>query len=409
MAVIGSVIGALSTMATIYDRVSKDRADGQTIKETLDKLHIDDTTVSLLSSGGNMVNFLKPFIVEPTIFITKNANNRADGNTILEHTVDVYASFYLQAFKALNNVYNVGNKEALRVLANRGFDHESMQDDYIVGLSDLESMSFLPGIVSKGNDFEDLKVTREKSIGLIKDDGVSGTKTIIRYLDIVIKSDLSTERDSILNKKNDKGELEGGTIKTSDSLTASIPIIIKANVIVVDLDTISNSVEHRASNAGFFKRILQWKVGIISTSDFLLAGDLVEAYKKGSLTKENFGKALDGAASNNINIQAVLDKKPGLNKIVFSYIMTDDELELLGKRMGYNINKGSDKTDMMNALLALNITSINEDREMISVYINGISGVTPSPIKKLSKGGGKDGGDAIEMLASALMSNKSVF
>ena len=89
--------------------------------------------------------------------------------------------------------------------------------------------------------------------------------------------------------------------------------------------------------------------------------------------------------------------------------MTDSELELLGKRMGYNINKGSDKTDMMNALLALNVTSINEDRDMVSVYINGISGMTPSPIKKLSKSGGKDGGDAIEMLASALMSNKSVF
>lgn len=409
MELVGGVIDALSTMATIYDRVSDDRTDGQTVKETLDKLKIDNTTVDLLTSGGNMVNFLKPFIVEPTIFITKNASNRPDANTILEHSVDVYASFYVQAFKALVNVYDVGGKEALRVLANRGFDYESMQDDYILGLSDVESMSFLPGMNSKSNDFEDLKVTRDKSIGLLKEDGVLATKTIIRQLDIVIKANTVMERDSKIAKLDRDGNPIDSTIKTDDTITANIPIIIKANVIVVDLDTISNSVEHRASNAGFFKRVLQWKVGIISTADFLLAGDLVTAYKKGALTKDNFGKTLDGSASNHINIQAILDKKPGLNKIVFSYIMTDSELELLGKRMGYNINKGSEKTDMMNALLSLNITSINEDRDMISVYINGISGMTPSPIKKLSKSGGKDGGDAIEMLASALMANKSVF
>ncbi len=409
MAIVGGVIGALSTLAAIYDRLSKDRADGQTMKETLDKLKIDSATVDLLSSGGNMVNFLRPFIVEPTIFITKNAYNRPDANTILEHTVDVYASFYLQAFKALNNVYDIDNKEALRVLANKGFDYESIHDDYIQGLSDVESISCLPGIVTRGNDFEDLKINRDKSVGLTKEDGVISSKTIVRQLDIIVKSNTIYERDSKLPKYDSKGELVADTIKTDDTLTANIPIIIKANVIVMDLDTISNSVEHRASNAGFFKRILQWKVGIISTADFLLAGDLVESYKKGALTKENFSKTLDKSSSNHINIQAILDKKPGLNKIVFSYIMTDSELELLGKRMGYNINRGSDKTDMMNALLALNITSINEDRDMVSVYINGISGMTPSPIKKLSKSGGKDGGDAIEMLASALMSNKSVF
>jgi hypothetical protein len=409
MAMIGSVIGAVSTLAAIYDRLGEGREDGQTVKEALERMNIDSATVKLTSAEGNMVNFLRPFIVEPTIFITKNANSRSDANTILEHTVDVYASFYLQAFKALNNIYNVTHEEALTVLANKGFDYESMSDTYEFGVSDVENISYLPNLVCSNMDQEDLKISRDKSIGLLKEDGVLATKTIIRQLDIVVKSNVISIRDSKLPKLDSNGNAVDNKIKTDDTLIANVPIIIKANVIVMDLDTISNSVEHRASNAGFFKRVLQWKVGIISTADFLLAGDLVDSYKKGALTKENFGKVLDGASTNHINIQAILDKKPGLNKIVFSYIMTDSELELLGKRMGYNINKGSDKTDMMNALLALNITSINEDRDMVSVYINGISGMTPSPIKKLSKSGGKDGGDAIELLASALMSNKSVF
>lgn len=392
-----TLIELLRTLSNVYDRVT----GNTTYEDALKTLKIDNATVSLATANGNMINFMKNHIVEPSIFISKNAYNRPDANSILEHTVDVYAAFYLQAFKTLINVYDLPTKEAISVLASKGFDYESLKNEFDgMGLMDLEGMKSLPNIsMSIGKDAEANSIAIEKSVAIGKDDNILSSKTIIRTLEIVIDSKATTSRETSLGKDS----------VMTDRLVVNIPIIIKANVNVVDLDTISNSVEHRSSNAGFFKRILQWKVGVISAKDFFLAGDLVESYKKGALTKENFGKTLDKSSSNHINIESLLDKRVGLNKIVFSYIMTDSELELLGKRMGYNINKGSDKTDMMNALLALNITSINEDRDMVSVYINGISGMTPSPIKKLSKSGGKDGGDAIEMLASALMSNKSVF
>ncbi len=393
-----TLIELLRTLSSVYDRVT----GSTTYDDALKTLKIDNATVSLATANGNMINFMKDHVVEPSIFISKNAYNRSDANSILEHTVDVYAAFYLQAFKALINVYDLPTKEAISVLASKGFDYESYKDDFkALGLMDLEGLKSFPNLTkSLAKDIEALEISLEKSVSMGKDDNILSTKTIIRTLDVVIESKASSSRDtSITNVKSN----------INDRLVVNIPIIIKANVNVVDLDTISNSVEHRSSSAGFFKRLLQWKVGVISARNFFLAGDLVESYKKGALTKENFGKTLDKSSSNHINIQSLLDKRIGLNKIVFSYIMTDSELELLGKRMGYNINRGSEKTDMMNALLALNITSINEDRDMVSVYINGISGMTPSPIKKLSKSGGKDGGDAIEMLASALMSNKSVF
>lgn len=367
--------------------------------EVMKTIKVDEATIALAGSGGNMVNMLRPMIIEPSIFITKTANSRTDINSISEHAVDVYAAFYIQAFKVLSNVYHLPTNQVLTILANKGFEYEAYKNNFDINAMDIESFTSLP----LGLDKEDMSVSLNKSVQSVKNDDIIPTKTIIRSIDIVLTSDLDMTYDSSV--PNEDGKF--GKEKTSSKLTANIPLMIKANIHVTDLDTIANSVEHKASSAGFFKRFLQWKVGVISFRELLLAGDLVEKYKEGVLTKDNFAKELGDSAGNHINVQALLDKRVGLNKMVFTYIMTDDELALLGKRMGFNINKASDKDKLMNALLALNITSINQDRDLVSVYVNGISGMSSSPIKKLSKGG-KDG-DGIEVLAAALMANKPSF
>jgi hypothetical protein len=96
-----------------------------------------------------------------------------------------------------------------------------------------------------------------------------------------------------------------GEERYADRMVVNIPVLIKANVHVVDLDAISSSVEHRASNAGFFKRFLQWKVGVISFRDLVLAGDLVEKYKAGAMSEGNFAKELSKSASNHVNINKI--------------------------------------------------------------------------------------------------------
>ncbi len=399
MADLASLVGVLTTLSRVYDAVTG-RADGSTVSDALGTLKLDQASVQLATSGGNMVNILGALVVEPTIFVTKTANNRNDINVLVENAVDSYASLYVQTFKLLSNVYNLPTSQTLNILANKGFEYESYSEGIDLSLCDLESFSRLPNLNKPiKDDFEALNMESSKKVKIEKEEDILSTRTVIRQLDINITSDLKYTKD--MNPDGTESE------DYSTSVTANIPIIIKANVHVVDLDTISSSVEHRASNAGFFKRVLQWQVGIISFRDLILAGDLIDSYKKGALEEGSFAKELSKASTNNININGLLDKKIGLNKMIFSYIMTDDELDMLSKRMGYSINKASSKTEMMNALLALNITSINEDRELASIYINGISGVSSTPIKKMSKGG-KDT-DNIELLASALMTNKPIF
>ena len=177
---------------------------------------------------------------------------------------------------------------------------------------------------------------------------------------------------------------------------------------VSDFSNIVNGISHLNSNTTFFKRLLQYRVGLISFWNLFTANDLVEKYKTESLSKENISAILNKASTNHFDLGKLLDKKVGLNKIVFSYIMSDMEYEKLGKASGYDFRKNKGKDELMNATLALNITTINPDRDIVTIYLNGIGGMASSAISKLSKSGTKDNSDMIAAMALALMSNKPI-
>ena len=101
----------------------------------------------------------------------------------------------------------------------------------------------------------------------------------------------------------------------------------------------------------------------------------------------------------------MINKHKGLNKMVVTYIMSEKELKQVSKGVGYDIDTRTEKQKLMNAMLAFNITAINTDRDKANTYINSISGFSTSDIKKLG-GSGKSNNDAIEMLATALITNK---
>lgn len=381
---ITGLISTVTSVSKVYDRIT----GSNTYSEGLKTLKIDDATVQLAKAGGNMVNFMKKHIVEPVIVVTKNSYNRKDIDTILNFSTDAYLAFYVMTFKILINIHKLTFNQALSVMASKGFEVEEFVESH-AALIDLESLDSLPLDIEST-----MRSTR--SITTLESNEFQDVKTIVRTVDI--KLDGSIEIELTNNVHGDK--------KHKENTSINIPIVVKANVMVVDAETIANSVEHRSSSVSFFKRLTQHRVGLVSLKDFLFASDLVAKYKEGVLTKDNFAGTINDNSRNHMNLETLLDKKVGLNKMVFTYILTDSELEMLGKRMGYNISKPKDKDKMMNALLAFNITGINEDRDMASIYINGINGSSMSSISKLSKGSSGKSTDSIEMLATALMSSR---
>ena len=393
-----SIIGALADVTKLFDTIGKvtGKTNGDLFAKTLKELKVDNTTVDLIKANGNMISFMSKYIVEIPIIVTKDMYSRNDIDKVIEHTIDVYSSFYLRTFNILTNMYHLEGQTAINLL-NSKVDLENygpLQE----GLTTLENVEkFSLGKTSRP-DLEAIEASVEKETTWVEDT-TTNSKTIIRNINLTCR---------VGSKISIKDSIGGDDENIIDNLTVNIPIIIKANVMVSDFSNIVNGISHLNSNTTFFKRLLQYRVGLISFWNLFTANDLVEKYKTESLSKENISAILNKASTNHFDLGKLLDKKVGLNKIVFSYIMSDMEYEKLGKASGYDFRKNKGKDELMNATLALNITTINPDRDIVTIYLNGIGGMASSAISKLSKSGTKDNSDMIAAMALALMSNKPI-
>lgn len=397
----GSLLGIVAAVGTLFDvfratklgkSVGADKLSGYS--DVLKQAGIGKTEIDLINSGGDMVKILGNTILEPTIIVSKSMYARKDINSVIESSVDAYIGFYTAVFRTLTLVYNMEPMLALSLLANKGMDREEFK---VIknGVMDLEGLKTLP----LGVDAEDIKIDQDiKRTSDFKEEKKDFfAKTVIRSTNLnITKIENTTTTDS--NNPD-------GSIKKVSNMQLTIPITIKANIHVVDVDAMVDSFKQFGVDASFTHRFIKWRIGALTTGQLLTGSDLIEDYKKRVLNPENFSAYINKKSLADLNILNVLKKHRGLNKMVVSYIMSERELKLLSAEIGYDINNRLEKQKLMNTMLAFNVTTIDTDRDIANTYISSITGFSSTPIRKLSSGG-KDS-DGIEMLASALISNKS--
>ena len=391
------IIGAASFLGRVYDAL-KGTKIGEKVgidpnatgyADLLKKAGIKDVDLKLLTSGGDMVKMLDKSILEPTIIISKSMYARKDIDKVIEASVDAYISFYLAVFKTLTNIYSLDPSVALSLLANKGFDSEEYKRP-AAGLLDLEDLDYLPIDCEASRSIEvknsmDVKKTNEDFL----------VKTVIKTVDLVIN-----QSKNIVSIDDN-----GGSNSNSMASSFTIPIIVKANIHAVDVDDMVSSFSQNGAEASLSTRFLKWRIGAINTHQFLTASDLLDDYRKNLLNSNNFSGYINKKSVADLNILNIINKHRGLNKMVVTYIMSEKELKQVSKGIGYDIDSRSEKQKLMNSMLAFNITAINTDRDKANTYISSISGFSTSDIKKLG-GSGKSNNDAIEMLATALITNK---
>lgn len=391
------IIGAVSFVGRIYDALKGTKLAAKAgidpnsagYADLLKRAGIREVDLKLLTSGGDMVKMLDKSILEPTIIVSKSMYARKDIDKVIEASVDAYISFYLAVFKTLTNIYCLDPSVALSLLANKGFDSEEYKIP-TAGLVDLEDLDYLPIDAEASRTIEvknsmDTKKANEDFL----------VKTVIKTVDLVVNQSKS------IVTIDDTGNDNTNSMVSS----FSIPVIVKANIHVVDIDDMVSSFTHRGAEASLTTRFLKWKIGAINTAQFLTASDLLEDYQKNLLSSTNFSSYINKKSVADLNILNVINKHKGLNKMVVTYIMSEKELKQVSKGVGYDIDTRTEKQKLMNAMLAFNITAINTDRDKANTYISSISGFSTSDIKKLG-GSGKSNNDVIEMLATALITNK---
>ena len=403
----GGLLGTVAAVGALYDlfkaskigkSIGADKTAGYA--DVLKTAGIGKTEIDLINSGGDMVKILGNMILEPTIIVSKSMYARKDINGVIDSSVDAYIGFYTAVFRVLTIVYNMEPMMALSLLSNKGMDRES-HEELVAGVMDLEGISALP----LGSNIDAEMFARD-----VLPNAVKIEKTDIKRTSDIKKDDkqdffAKTVIKSVnltLNKTTTKSS--GDTDTDQQNININIPITIKANVHVVDVDAMVDSFKQFGVDASFSHRWVKWRIGAITAGQLLTGSDLIEDYKKRVLNPDNFSAYINKKSMADLNIFNVIKKYRGLNRMVVTYILSERELKAVSSEVGYDIDNRLEKQKLMNTMLAFNITTIDTDREIANTYISSISGFSSTPIKKLTSGDKSN--DGIEMLASALISNK---
>lgn len=108
-----NVSALTSALFKVNEYIDKDSKGDLSNKEALNILFRD---YELSMSGGNIFKFLKKFIVQPTIFISKDLEGTPYEVDAINAQLNVFTAFYIQAVKIMTDHYQIDTISAINLL-----------------------------------------------------------------------------------------------------------------------------------------------------------------------------------------------------------------------------------------------------------------------------------------------------
>lgn len=109
--------GIFSAISLTADIVKAMSSGGDTNKAILDLIK-NTNKGRIVRSDGSMTRFLSSFIVEPVIIVSKDAHKADIIENLIGLNVDLFSSFYLQAFNIIGNVYGMDIATTIAVMSS---------------------------------------------------------------------------------------------------------------------------------------------------------------------------------------------------------------------------------------------------------------------------------------------------
>lgn len=421
------------TAATITGALSdKDKTPEERLK-----------TIRNAYSSGSMGSFMKRYIVQPTIFISKSAYRQEDIHDLINRQLDIFAGFYVDVFKTIITNYGVDPEIGVSVMGTGG--GEAMVADNIIlkvgGLA-LSGYDYLNKLSASVEDFESLvrSFESEEFFGVIPSFEASEEKDLssdlnkasqssamkegkkdsnvyvrtlgkdVSILDNQVTYDFYTRKVEMRFTTNPKriyakGEIKddkvpGGTkdasanikhgVEVPDKIEFTIPITIKATIISMDPRDLTNALEPKKRETGFFRRLEELRSGRIGYKEFFLGSDLIQARKKGRLKDVN---NLISQLEKNIasaNLKTLGTGMVGFEKYYNMFIITQEDEKRVRDVTGWDIVNNNGKERFLTALNAFSCLLVDTDYDKVGLMIKDVDDVSIVDRAKLKKKSKKD-------------------
>jgi len=416
------LMSALNTVAQLATAVND--SDAGATKAVLDALNSKE--MALARSGGSIMKLLGNYIIEPVALVSDTLKNEEVIEQLLETNVDIFASFYLQAFEILRTMYGLQDSAVFELL---GTDNGGLERVMLKGASKAlsnEGRDYLKEVLLDEINLSTEADTRQHKRSENKEITVSAI--IQKELEITIKFTRSTRetknkiktdnhgsmtsRDEAIragtyNKQNDHHFSSEREIKDIQAIEyVVIPVLIKAHVIFTPFENILNMLKPNARDKSFANRLDDYRSGAVSLLDFIFTGDLIKEYKKNKLKdKDGLLKMLNDRTLS-ANSKLATQKIIGFEKYYNIMVISNDEKHIVENHLGGSVNKSKYKERLLEESNSLMLNIMDVDYERVTLYTKDIRGKSDITYKALSKrkGENNDYGE----LVKAVMGNKPV-
>lgn len=174
------------------------------------------------TNKGSILRLLKSYLIEPTIFVTKSVQEQCPDKVhdAIGEEIDLFCTFYSQAFKILTNVHGADSKVAIELLGTSGYDYSAGDAIERVLLSGVGGGARSPGTsYNSGKNSADVEIDSNVLAAFGHSQFLTFSTGLESILDV--RRDFSLEATTPNNGKEKPGAVAGKVINQYTSDTSS--------------------------------------------------------------------------------------------------------------------------------------------------------------------------------------------
>ena len=417
-----SLTQTLGVFNKVLDRIDK-AASG--------KLEVSRADATLFSANGSIIKLLSTFIIEPTVIVAKDLREEEIIEKLIETNIDVFSSFYIQAFNVITNVYGFNQEVAFDILSSGGSvgNKYSNKKAFVGAFEDIDTnendILILPtdgiGMEAKKIDYKEAysaaykkMMKAERNVYELKKDNVKMTAKMENNKNI---KQIKVPKASISEVNKDMTVMINKYIDITYTLNASkngvnetteiiIPVLIKANIIYTDFINIENLLEVSSRDKKFVNRLDEYRASAITLKDFLFAGDLITAYKKNKLKDKDALLSHLSNRTSRANSKLLTSNAIGFSKYYSMLIISKRQEAIIEHMLGGKLSKPKYLDMLMEQSKSLIVDVVDTNWERVVLYTKDLRGSTDITYKTLKKRkGDKDNSELVEIF-KAITTNR---
>ena len=372
---ISTINSALSTVARVVDYFKTNVAG-----------HVTDNSLTQLT---------KLTRAEPMTLISQDCANLEYLTPLLNTMTSIYAGYFLQAISMMTTA--VRNIEVVRILDALNPNRDST-GFMLQGRHDAVQNTVTNFLISESMQFS---LPTRRVMAMEDAHRQADTIKVLYELENLAVGKLINVDIDVPNTAPDA---------RSPVCTVTVPITIRLAPYIVNNDSLNYIFTHRKEQESLVERYHSWRSGRISLiKDMIFCQDLINEYRRAAI-KDKSGALQEMTRRVSANRgYGLLTKNPSLAISTNLYVISSDAAEAIEAKLGFRFNSKDGREKIFQGTYAMIIAVVDQEREIINFYFNGIAQPSTISVRSLKASGNKKGPDINDIMRVLLEGRAPTF